>query len=273
MAMIFLNEISLTGRLTKKPELRFYKNSNGIDSPVTTARICFNDKRNSSRVNFINVEVFGQKAVRICEKCDKGSLVYVKGSLRKTKYTTKDGHTRYKVDILCESIRQAEGVYLNNLEISGYITRKPEFKNIITKTGTNLELATTSVAFKDKRNYDNSYFINVVIFGDNAKRFYENLEKGTPVYMKGNLKNTSYEKNGERRHYLEFVIEEYQKIYIKKNDSNSNNTLDKDIDTKEENIINEDINKEDINKIEVTTNQKDDNIFGFSLMDYDDIPF
>lgn len=271
MAMVFINEIAVTGIITKKPELRFFTNASGKEVSVTTIRIGFREKRNSSKSCFINVEVFGQKAIRICEKCDKGSLVYVKGSFRKRKYTNKEGETRYNADILCETIRFAEGLFINNVELTGYVTKKPFFKDITFKNGEKSSLASVSIGFKDKRNYNESYFVDTVIFGEASKRFYDMVDKGTPVYIKGNIHNNSYTtRDGQKRNVLELIIEEFQVMRVNKN---------KDNRQKEEISLAENKNNNDIildnknGKNEFNVSLDDDSVYGFSFVDDEDIPF
>lgn len=263
MSMLFLNEITISGRLTQKPELRYFTNSDGKEVAFSSIRIGFKEKRNSSKSGFINVELYGQKAVRICEKCDKGSLVLVKGSFRRIKYTNKEGQTRYKVDILCESIRQIEGVRLNCMEISGYLARKPELKVGKGKNDTEFFVTNTAIAFRDKRDYGTSYFIDIAVFGEDAKRLCEIADKGTPIYLKGNLRNSSYiNKDGEKRIYLQVIVEEFQKIYLNKNMTNQ--VIE---DKAPENKSNESP------VIDTPIIQKDSNFYGFDFIEDNDLPF
>lgn len=266
MPMININDIAVVGTVTKKPELRVFTNSNGKETYVTTIRIGFKDKIESSKICFINVEIFGQKAIRTCENCEKGTLVYVRGSLRKRRYTNRDGQIRYNTDILCDTIRFVEGFFVSNIEISGYATRKPNLRD---KNPGKKIVATVSVGYKDKRNYNDSYFIDTVIFGENARKFYESIDKGTPVYIKGYLHNNYYRtKDGQQRNTIELVVEEFQVIQINKNKYNNVDDLRKQ---EFKSIENNNVSLQGDNELNLSLNNND--IHGFTFIDDDDIPF
>lgn len=252
MKMVNLNEITVTGKLTHNPEIRYFKNKKDIEVAVTTLRINFRDKRNTSKSYYINVEVFGKSAIRICETCTKGSVVFIKGYLRRVSYEGSDGTLRYKSDIVVSNIREVKGLYINSVEISGFLTKKPDLKTITTKKGEHLDIATASIGFKDPYNYNNSFFINLVVF-DNAKYFHEKMDKGTPLYLKGNLKNRVYKtKDNQTRTFLELIVEEFQKIYMEPTSEKNEN--------KPVNLNNlDDIEKENLND--------------FVFVDEDDLPF
>jgi single-strand DNA-binding protein len=76
-----INQVTLIGRLGKKPELRFTPNG----SEVTTLSVATNQSIPdgnggwTSVAEWHNVEVWGAQAVSCCDYLDKGSKVYVEG--------------------------------------------------------------------------------------------------------------------------------------------------------------------------------------------------
>ena len=83
-----MNNISLVGRLTKQPELRYIP---GKGTAVTSFTIAVDRdyiKSDGSReTDFIPVEIMGKKAEACAQHLVKGSLVSVSGSVRIDNYT------------------------------------------------------------------------------------------------------------------------------------------------------------------------------------------
>jgi len=94
-----MNQISLTGRLTKNPELR-YTNSN---EPVASFTIAVN-RIGQDKADFINCVVWNTQAENLCKYQEKGSLIEITGSLRVDQYQDSNGDNRYKTYVLANYI-------------------------------------------------------------------------------------------------------------------------------------------------------------------------
>lgn len=55
----------------------------------------------------------------------------------------------------------------------------------------------------------NTQWHNLVAWGKTAEKVNQYLEKGAPVMIDGRLNSRSYEKDGEKRHITEVVINEF----------------------------------------------------------------
>lgn len=90
-----MNNIILTGRLTKSPELRYIP---GTQTPVATFTIAvdrdYTKKDGTRDTDFIPVEVMGKVADFCVRYLGKGRLVAVQGSIRIDRYQTKAGENR-----------------------------------------------------------------------------------------------------------------------------------------------------------------------------------
>lgn len=99
-----MNRVTLVGRLTAKPELRY----TGSNLPYARFSIAvnrtFRNNDGQTEADFINVIVWRKQAENVCNFLDKGRLVSVDGRLQTGSYTDKDGNKRYTVDVVADSV-------------------------------------------------------------------------------------------------------------------------------------------------------------------------
>ena len=90
-----MNSVSLVGRLTKDPELRYIPNSG---TPVATFTMAidrdYKKKDGTKETDFIPIEVIGKAAEFCANYITKGRLVAIQGNLRVDRYQTQDGENR-----------------------------------------------------------------------------------------------------------------------------------------------------------------------------------
>lgn len=95
-----MNIISITGRLTTKPEQRTTQNG------VTVCSFTCAVKRPHSKdvVDFIDCVAWRQSAEYITKYAEKGDSVGVSGSLQSRKWKDKDGNNRTSWEVQCDSV-------------------------------------------------------------------------------------------------------------------------------------------------------------------------
>jgi len=96
-----MNNVSLIGRLTRDPELRYTKG----DDPkaVTRFTVAVNRRFNREKADFIGCQAWGKLAEIVAEYCTKGSQVGVVGRIETGQYD-KDGKTVYTTDIVADEV-------------------------------------------------------------------------------------------------------------------------------------------------------------------------
>ena len=83
-----INNVTLTGRLTAEPEIRY--TSNG--TPVTTFTLAVNRNFESEQeADFIRMIAWNKRAEIIADYLTKGSLIGVEGSIRTRSWEDEDG--------------------------------------------------------------------------------------------------------------------------------------------------------------------------------------
>ena len=94
------NFFILTGRLTKKPELRRTKSN--TPKPVTTIRLAV-ERSWGDGTDFLNITVWDVHAENVCKYLDKGSMVEVKGHIQE--HEQMCGNSKFVTcELVCESI-------------------------------------------------------------------------------------------------------------------------------------------------------------------------
>lgn len=82
-----MNNINLTGRLTRDPELRYSQSGTAI----ANFSLAVNREYNHEETDFIDCVAFGRTAEAVGTYMKKGSQIGVTGSLQIESYTKKDG--------------------------------------------------------------------------------------------------------------------------------------------------------------------------------------
>lgn len=100
-----INQVSITGNLTRSPELRATQGG----TAVLSFGIAVNDRRKNSSgqwedvPNFFECVTFGNRATALSDILTKGMKVAVAGKLHYSSWE-KDGHKHSKVDIIANDV-------------------------------------------------------------------------------------------------------------------------------------------------------------------------
>ena len=108
-----MNIVTLIGRLTKNPEIRYSQGENAMAIARFTLAVDKNFKKKDDKANFINCVAFGKIAETVEKHVFKGSKIAVIGEWTTGSYKNKDGNTVYTNDCniskleFCESKSQS----------------------------------------------------------------------------------------------------------------------------------------------------------------------
>ena len=101
-----INHVSITGNLTRDPELR----STAGGTAVMSFGIAVNDRRKNQQTgewedcpNFIDCTMFGARAQSVSRFLSKGSKVAIEGKLRWSQWE-RDGQKRSKIEVIVDEI-------------------------------------------------------------------------------------------------------------------------------------------------------------------------
>lgn len=101
-----MNNVTLVGRLTRDPELRYLT---GSGTPVANFGIAvdrgYTNKEGKKEVDFINIEVWNKSAENCANYISKGSLVGIQGAIRVDTYLGQQGERKSAVKVRANDIR------------------------------------------------------------------------------------------------------------------------------------------------------------------------
>lgn len=103
-----MNKVTLIGRLTKDPELRY---TPGAGTAVTTITLAVDrrfTKDGQKEADFIPVVIWGKQAESTAQYITKGKLIGVAGRIQTRSYDAKDGSKRYVTEVVAEEVQFIE---------------------------------------------------------------------------------------------------------------------------------------------------------------------
>lgn len=103
-----MNNVTLIGRLTKDPDLKF---TPGTGTAVATFNIAVNrryKKEGQAEADFIPVVVWGKIAESTANYMRKGKLIGINGRIQTRSYYAKDGSKRYVTEVVAEEVEFLE---------------------------------------------------------------------------------------------------------------------------------------------------------------------
>ena len=100
-----MNNITITGNLTAKPELRATTTGKSVcNFDVAVNRRYEKDDDGKNVVDYFRVSVWGSMAENCAKYLDKGKKVAVTGECHHRKYRDRDGNVRYSLEIASDQI-------------------------------------------------------------------------------------------------------------------------------------------------------------------------
>lgn len=102
---------------------------------------------------------------------------------------------------------------INRVAITGNLTRDPEVRN----TSSGLPVMSMTVAVNDRRKNpqtgdweDYPNFVDCTLFGSRAEGVAKYLSKGSKVAIEGKLRQSTWERDGQKRSKLEVIVDEVE---------------------------------------------------------------
>lgn len=99
-----MNNVSLVGRLTRDPELRYTPNGIAVANFNLAVNRPFKDQNGESGADFISCVVFRKAAENLANYQKKGNQLGVTGRIQTSRYE-KDGRTVYSTQIVAENVQ------------------------------------------------------------------------------------------------------------------------------------------------------------------------
>ena len=109
-----MNNVALTGRLTRDPELRYIptgtavtKFTLAVDKNLSREKKEELESKGQPTADFINIVVWGKQAENVANFTSKGKLIAVQGRIQSGSYE-KDGQRVYTTDVVANNVEFLE---------------------------------------------------------------------------------------------------------------------------------------------------------------------
>lgn len=109
-----MNNVALTGRLTRDPELRYIPSGTAVtkftlavDKNLSREKKQEAERNNQPTADFINIVVWGKQAENVANFTSKGKLIAVQGRIQSGSYE-KDGQRVYTTDVVASNVEFLE---------------------------------------------------------------------------------------------------------------------------------------------------------------------
>lgn len=121
-----MNNVILSGRITKDPEVKTTNNTNAAYCQFSIAvRNEFRNAQGEYDSQFIDCAAFNSTATYMSRYIKKGNMLLIKGRIQVQNYQDKDGSTKHFVSVVCESV---ENITPNNVAVEQQPTPQPQPK-------------------------------------------------------------------------------------------------------------------------------------------------
>lgn len=102
-----LNRVTLIGRLTKEPELRYTQGGTAIGkfSIANNKNYTTSTGEKKDEVSYFDCVAWGKLGEIIVEHCKKGRRIAIEGRLQQSRWEDKEGGKRSKVEIVIDNFQ------------------------------------------------------------------------------------------------------------------------------------------------------------------------
>ncbi|MGL5686865.1 MAG: single-stranded DNA-binding protein [Vagococcus fluvialis] len=124
-----INNVTLVGRLTRDPELRFTGNGSAVASFNLAVNRNFTNQSGEREADFVNCVIWRKPAETLANYAKKGTLIGVVGRIQTRNYENQQGQKVFVTEVLCDNFQLLEkrdssesqsNKGLSNEELQGY---------------------------------------------------------------------------------------------------------------------------------------------------------
>lgn len=108
-----MNNVTLVGRLTKDPDMRYLQGGSSgaitrftvaIDKQLTKGKKAEMELKGQPTTDFINIVTWGKLAESVAKYTQKGSRIAITGRIQTGSYEAQDGTKRYTTDVVASNV-------------------------------------------------------------------------------------------------------------------------------------------------------------------------
>lgn len=103
-----LNNVTLTGRLSRDPELKYTQSGTAVAQFTLAVNRRFTNQQGQREADFINCVMWRKAAENFANFTHKGSLVGIEGRIQTRNYENQEGQRVYVTEVIAENFSLLE---------------------------------------------------------------------------------------------------------------------------------------------------------------------
>ena len=100
-----INQVTLVGRLTKDPDLRYTAEGKAVSNVTVAVNRPFRNKEGDYEADFVQCTLWKKTAENTAQYCRRGSIVGITGRIQTRHYTNQEGKKVYVTEVVAETIQ------------------------------------------------------------------------------------------------------------------------------------------------------------------------
>lgn len=100
-----INQVTLVGRLTKDPELRYTPEGHAVSNVTVALNRSFRNNEGQYAADFVQCTIWKKTAENTAQYCRKGSIVGITGRIQTRNYENQEGKKVYVTEVVAENVR------------------------------------------------------------------------------------------------------------------------------------------------------------------------
>ena len=103
-----INNVTLVGRITKEPELRYTPQNKAVGTFGLAVNRQFKNANGERETDFINCVIWRQQAENLAKFAKKGALIGITGRIQTRNYENQQGQKVYVTEVVAENFQMLE---------------------------------------------------------------------------------------------------------------------------------------------------------------------
>ncbi|MGT9215971.1 single-stranded DNA-binding protein [Enterococcus faecalis] len=109
-----INNVTLVGRLTKDPDLRYTQSGTAVGQFTLAVNRNFTNQQGDREADFINCVIWRKAAESLANYARKGTLIGLTGRIQTRNYDNQQGQRVYVTEIVVENFQLLESKEVND---------------------------------------------------------------------------------------------------------------------------------------------------------------
>lgn len=122
-----INQVTLVGRLTKDPELRYTAEGKAVSNVTIAVNRPFKNKEGEYEADFVQCTLWKKTAENTAQYCRRGSIIGITGRIQTRNYENQDNKKVYVTEVVAEMV---QFVGPKKVEAPPVIVQSKEFEHI-----------------------------------------------------------------------------------------------------------------------------------------------